>query len=271
MLLKIGSSGDDVKKLQTELGLETDGFFGPDTETAVREWQTENNLSSDGIVGDATWGRLFPEPGPAGESGTVVSFNLENLRGHIPDAVIDQVPDTAAKFNITNVLRLAHFLSQCAHESGGFKIVSENLHYSADRLKVVFPKYFPDDLSDSYNNDPVKIGSRVYANRMGNGDEASGEGYKFRGRGFIQLTGKNNYSRFASFIGEDTVTDPDLVATKYPLASAAFYFNNNNLWAICDQGDSEDVVTAVTRRVNNGTIGLPDRIARFDDIYGLLK
>jgi len=101
----------------------------------------------------------------------------------------------------------------------------------------------PDDLSESYAYGPVKIASRVYANRMGNGDDASADGYKFRGRGYIQLAGKDNYTRFTTYIGEDTVTDPDLVATKYPLSSAAFFFDSNNLWTICDQGDTEDVVT----------------------------
>ena len=106
---------------------------------------------------------------------------------------------------------------------------------------------------------------------MGNGDEASGEGYKFRGRGFIQLTGKNNYASFAKFIGEDTVANPDLVAVKYPLASAGFFFYSNNIWAFCDRGETEAVVTSVTKSVNGGTIGLPDRLRLFNDYYNLLK
>jgi len=195
----------------------------------------------------------------------------QELRGHVPDSVITQIPETATKFNITSELRLAHFLAQCSHESNGFTIVFENLNYSADGLRKIFSKYFPEPLADSYARNPYKIGSRVYANRMGNGDETSGEGYKFRGRGFIQLTGKNNYTSFAKFIGEDTIANPDLVATKYPLASAAFFFNSNNIWAICDKGDSSDVVTAVTKAVNGGTIGLPDRIKHFNEYYDLLK
>jgi putative chitinase len=272
MLLKVGSVGDEVKKLQTKLGLTPDGSYGPVTEAKVKEWQTQNNLSADGIVGDISWGIIFPETNQAASGNIPPSnFNLENLSGHVPDSVIAQIPETATKFNITNVLRLAHFLAQCGHESGGFTIANENLNYSADRLKTIIPKYFPDTLSESYAHDPVKIGSRVYANRMGNGDEASGEGYKFRGRGFIQLTGKSNYTSFAKFIGEDTVTNPDLVASKYPLASAAFFFNSNNIWTICDKGDSEAVVTDVTKAVNGGTIGLPDRLERFNEYYNLLK
>jgi putative chitinase len=105
---------------------------------------------------------------------------------------------------------------------------------------------------------------------MGNGDEASGEGYKFRGRGYIQLTGKDNYKAFSDFIGEDCVANPDLVATKYPLTSAAFFFHKNKLWDICDKGHSHDVVTAVTKRVNGGTIGLDDRIKHFEEYNNLL-
>ena len=273
MLLKIGSKGDDVKKLQEKLGTTADGSFGPGTEKLVKEWQSSNGLTPDGIVGDGTWSKMF---GSIQTNSTPVSipnseFKLEKLKGHIPDSVIAQIPDTAKKFNITNVLRLAHFLSQCGHESGGFKAVSENLNYSADGLKKVFGKYFPGDLALSYAKQPEKIASRVYANRMENGDEASKEGYKFRGRGYIQLTGKGNYKNFTKFIGEDCIENPDLVATKYPLASAAFFFDSNKLWSICDKGADDATVTAVTKRVNGGTIGLVDRIKHFKEYYKLLS
>jgi len=190
-------------------------------------------------------------------------MNLEKLKGHIPDSVIAQIPDTCAKFNITTTLRLAHFLAQCAHESGGFKAINENLNYSADGLKKIFPKYFPGTLSESYARQPEKIASLVYGGRMGNGYETTKEGFKFRGRGFIQLTGKDNYKKFGDFIKEDIVSNPDLVATKYPLASAAFFFNNNNLWTICDEGSTEDVVTRISRRVNGGDNGLDHRKSEF--------
>jgi putative chitinase len=278
MLLKVGSKGDDVKKLQEKLGVEAIGTFGPKTEAAVKAWQKANGLKDDGVVGDATWSKLFGETKP---TATVVKedvvipsggpLNIEKLKGHIPDAVLVQIPDTAAKFNITNNLRLAHFLAQCGHESGGFKAVSENLNYSADGLKKIFGKYFPGNLNESYARQPEKIASRVYASRMGNGDESSKEGFKFRGRGYIQLTGKANYTNFTKFIGEDCVSNPDLVATKYPLASAAFFFDSNKLWAICDKGADDATVTAVTKRVNGGTIGLADRIKHFKEYYNLLK
>lgn len=200
-----------------------------------------------------------------------MSLNLEKLKGVIPESVLKQIPDTAAKFNITTNLRLAHFLAQCAHESGGFKLVQENLNYSADGLKKTFPKYFSGLLAESYARKPELIASRVYGGRMGNGAEPTKEGYKFRGRGYIQLTGKENYTSFSKFINEDCVANPDLVATKYPLASAAFFFNKNNIWAVCDKGATSANVTEVTKRVNGGTHGLPDRLNYFTKYYNLIK
>ena len=280
MLLKIGSKGEDVKKLQSKLGLGADGIFGAGTAAAVKKWQSENGLGADGIVGDGTWSKMFGGQTIKEDKiiiPTVVNISsvgglkIDKLKGHIPDSVIAQIPETAAKFNITNNLRLAHFLAQCGHESGGFKAVSENVNYSASGLKGIFGKYFPGNLAESYARQPQKIASRVYGGRMGNGPESTGEGYKFRGRGYIQLTGKQNYTNFAKFIGEDTVSNPDLVATKYPLASAAFFFDSNKLWSICDKGVDNATVTAVTKRVNGGTIGLADRIKHFNEYYKLLS
>jgi putative chitinase len=229
MLLKKGSTGEDVKKLQAKLGLKPDGSFGAVTEIKVKEWQKANGLTADGVVGAVSWNKLFP-PTTTPDNG----LKLEKLKGHVPDAVVTQLPEVIAKFNISSILRLTHFLAQCAHESANFTAVSENLNYSADGLKKIFPKYFPEPLNQTYAKKPDKIASRAYANKMGNGDEASGDGYKFRGRGYIQLTGKSNYANFGKFIGEDTVAKPDLVASKYPLASAAFFFVVNKLWDICD-------------------------------------
>ena len=282
MLLKIGSKGDDVKKLQTKLGLVSDGHYGALTATSVKKWQAANGLTADGMVGPGTWNKMFgttSEPSNIIQEDKIIpqpvasvgGLKIDKLRGHIPDSVISQIPDTAAKFNITNNLRLAHFLAQCGHESGGFKAVSENVNYSAAGLKGIFGKYFPGNLAESYARNPQKIASRVYGGRMGNGPEATGDGYKFRGRGFIQLTGKNNYTQFSKFIGEDCVANPDLVATKYPLASAAFFFDSNKLWAICDKGADNATITAVTKRVNGGTIGLAARIKHFNEYYKLLS
>jgi putative chitinase len=199
-------------------------------------------------------------------------MNIQKLKGHIPDVVLSQIPDTMSKFELNTPLRLAHFLAQCGHESGGFKAIRENLNYSAKGLMGIFKKYFPTEaLANQYQRQPDKIANKVYANRMGNGQEASADGSKFKGRGFIQLTGKDNYTAFSKSIGEDCVANPDLVATKYPLASAAWFFHKNGLHKIADEGASDLVVTKVTKRVNGGTIGLPDRIKHFKEYYNLLN
>lgn len=199
-------------------------------------------------------------------------MDISKLKGHIPDAVLAQIPDTAAKFEINTPLRLAHFLAQCGHESGGFKLVQENLNYGAKGLLGIFKKYFPTEAKAlQYERKPEKIANLVYGGRMGNGPETSGDGYKYRGRGYIQLTGKDNYTAFGKAINEDVATTPDVVATKYPLLSAAWFFNKNGLHKIADKGATDAVVTEVTKRVNGGTIGLADRIKHFKEYYNLLK
>jgi len=200
-----------------------------------------------------------------------MEFKLAALKGHIPDSVVSQIPDTAAKFNITTPLRLSHFLAQCGHESGGFKALVENLNYGSKGLLGTFPKYFNVTTAAQYERKPEMIASKVYGGRMGNGPEATKDGYKFRGRGYIQLTGKDNYIAFDKFVTENIIESPDLVATKYPLMSAAWFFDKNRLWTICDKGATTEVVTAVTKRVNGGVIGLVDRIKHFNEYYSLLK
>lgn len=198
-------------------------------------------------------------------------MNVDKLKGHIPDTVIAQIPGVVEKFEINTPLRLAHFLAQCGHESGGFKAVSENLNYGAAGLQSIFKKYFTAESAKEYERKPEKIANIVYANRMGNGNQASGEGYKFRGRGFIQLTGKDNYTAFDKVVEDDILANPDLVATKYPLLSAAWFFHKNGLHKIADEGATDAVVTKVTKRVNGGTIGLPDRIKHFNEYNNLLN
>ena len=198
-------------------------------------------------------------------------MNLEKLKGKIPDSVIAEIPAVAEKFGINTPLRLAHFLAQCGHESGGFKIMRENLNYSAEGLNKIFHKYFPTlESATPYARQPEKIANKVYSNRMGNGDEASGDGYKFAGKGFIQLTGKENYTAFDKTVEDDILGNPNLVATKYPLLSAGFFWNKNGLNALADAGSTEDAVTKVTKRVNGGTIGLVDRLAHFKEFHHLL-
>ena len=282
MLLKRGDNNESVKQLQTKLGLEAIGNYGPKTEDAVKAFQLKNGLTPDGIVGNGTWNKIMGiTEAVASVAPAVVStptpianttgLKLDTLKGHIPDSVIAMIPEVAAKFQIDTPLRLAHFLAQCGHESGGFKLTKENLNYSAKGLNGIFKKYFPTlESAVPYERKPEKIANKVYGGRMGNGLEASGEGWKFHGRGFIQLTGKDNYTAFTKSIGEDCIANPDLVASKYALASAAWFFNKNGLHKMADGGATDAVVTSITKRVNGGTIGLPDRIKHFNEYYKLL-
>jgi len=261
MLFKLGSTGPAVTAIQKALGLVADGAFGIKTQSRVKEIQSSKGLTPSGEVDDSTWSIIFPESG----------IKIQKLKGVLPDSVFSQLEDTIRKFNINSTLRLAHFLAQCAHESGNFRVVTENLNYRADLLKQIFPRYFPEDTSLAYANNPEKIANRVYASRMGNGPESSGDGYRYRGRGYIQLTGKTNYTRFGQYIGEDVLSNPDLVATRWPLQSAAFFFDYNSLWTICDRGPFQPIVEAVTLKVNGGTHGLAERQSHFDRFYTLLK
>ena len=286
MLLKRGDNNESVKQLQTKLGLEAIGNYGPKTEDAVKAFQLKNGLTPDGIVGNTTWNKIMGTETSEPISAAVVveatkptatpvisagGLKLDTLKGHIPDSVIAMIPEVASKFEINTPLRLAHFLAQCGHESGGFKLTQENLNYSAKGLNGIFKKYFPTlESAVPYERKPEKIANKVYGGRMGNGLEASGEGWKFHGRGFIQLTGKDNYTAFTKSIGEDCIANPDLVASKYALASAAWFFNKNGLHKMADGGANDDTVTKITKRVNGGTIGLPDRIKHFKEYYHLL-
>ena len=196
---------------------------------------------------------------------------IESLNNKVPASVLGELPLIIKKFSISTPLRLAHFLSQCAHESGDFKIVSENLNYGAKGLLGVFPKYFNAESALLNERKPEKIANIIYANRMGNGNQASGDGYRFRGRGYIQLTGHDNYAAFDQLVDDDILNNPDLVATKYPLLSAAFFWNKVNINPIADLGSGVDTITKVTKKINGGTIGLDDRIKHFNEFYSLLN
>ena len=169
-------------------------------------------------------------------------------------------------------VRAAHFFAQTSHESGGFKAFSENLNYSAEGLQGIFGKYFPGTLEESYARNPEKIANRVYAGRMGNGTEASGDGYKFRGRGALQLTGKENYKAFSDYLKKpEIMTNPDLVATTYSFESAMFFFDKNRLWSICDQGVNDAAILSLTKKINGGTHGLADRSEKTKKYYEYVK
>jgi len=276
MLLKRGDNNENVRLLQQKLGITPAVTnFGPKTEETVRDYQRKNGLSVTGVVDKVMWDKLngsTPQSTPVVVQSTT-PLKLEKLKGHIPDVVLLQIPDTVAKFDLGTPLRLAHFLAQCGHESAGFKAVVENLNYGAKGLQSIFKKYFPTEAKAlEYERKPEKIANLVYANRMSNGDEKSGDGFKFRGRGYIQLTGRANYTAFNRFVdNDDVVTNPDLVATKYPLLSAGWFFNSNGIHRIADAGASRATVEAVTRRVNGGLIGIEDRVSHFNKYYDLLK
>lgn len=201
-------------------------------------------------------------------------MDIGKLKGQLPEGVYNEIQSAIDTFQINTPTRLAHFLGQCAHESGNFKFTSENLNYSVKGLLTTFPKYFKQPgLAEAYARNPERIASRVYADRMGNGVEGTGDGWKFRGRGYIQLTGKNNYAMFDKFVNEDIMKQPDLVAKKYPLLSAAWFFDKNKLNSISDKGLTENIITELTKRINGGTNGLEDRIkytVKFGKILGVI-
>lgn len=172
------------------------------------------------------------------------------------DAYLDPLNAAMAAHGIDSALRIAHFLAQVMHESGSLKTTVENMRYSAERLRAVFPRYFPTAAeAAAYANQPARIGSRVYGGRMGNGPEASGDGYLYRGRGLIQLTGKANYRAFSAWIGDDVVAHPELVATRYAAQSAVYFWDKNALNALADLDD----LNTITRRINGGLNGFAHR------------
>lgn len=201
-------------------------------------------------------------------------LDMERLKEHVPIHILKQIsssPDAISE--ITNKLRLAHFLAQCAHESGNFRKKTENMYYKTeDRLIATFKKRF--DLLHpvkDYIKNPKKLGNYVYGSRLGNGDEQSGDGYNYRGRGYIQLTGKENYEKFSKYIGDDQILKhPELVATKYPLDVSLFFFKDNQLWEICDKGSKDKIVKAVTAVINTGCEGLEKRQTLFKMFYKIL-
>jgi putative chitinase len=172
------------------------------------------------------------------------------------------------EYEINTPERIAAFLAQCVHESGGFSAIKENLNYKAASLQKVFPKYFPtSDLAEDYAHQPEKIANRVYANRMGNGDEASGDGYRYCGRGLIQLTGHDNYLSFADSIETPLEEMPEYLATfAGAIQSACWFWECNDLNSLADTGD----IKAMTKRINGGYIGLEDRMQHYEHIKAVL-
>jgi putative chitinase len=203
-----------------------------------------------------------------------MSFTFEFKKEHLHEIIgnnpyVDNwyhaLCEILPEYEINTPERVAAFVAQCAHESGGFKFLKENLNYKAASLRKVFPKYFPDDaIANQYANHPNKqeaIASRIYAHRMGNGDEESGDGFKYLGRGLIQLTGKNNYTIFAASIDTPLEDIPEYLQTfEGAVQSACWFWEQNNLNQWADKGD----ILTLTKRINGGTIGLEDRIKHYN-------
>jgi len=195
---------------------------------------------------------------------TFTREQLSSVIGNNPDldGWYEALSSVMPKYEIDSTQRVAAFIAQCTHESGGFKRLKENLNYKAESLVKVFPKYFPSlDLAKQYAHDQEKIANRVYGGRMGNGDESSSDGYRYRGRGLIQLTGKNNYTKFAESIGMEVEMVPALLESfEGAVESACWFWKTNNLNQYADAGD----ILTMTKRINGGTIGLEDRIKHYN-------
>lgn len=202
-----------------------------------------------------------------------MSITLEQLKELIPtnkqiEQWIDPLNTVLDRYEINTPQRCAAFLAQCIHESAGFTALSENLNYRWESLRRVFPKYFPtDELARQYERQPEKIANRVYGGRMGNGDESTGDGFRYRGRGLIQLTGKSNYQAFATSIEKTLEETVAYAATPAgALESACWFWRKNGLNALADAGD----IVAMTRRINGGTIGLDDRKKHYEHALKVL-
>ena len=199
---------------------------------------------------------------------------LQKTCGVTPDGAFG--PNTAraiAEHYGLNANRGAHLLGQAAHESGNFMVSEENLNYRAETMCRVWPSRFKSEVdAEPYARNPEKLANKVYADRMGNGSEASGDGYKNRGRGFIQLTGATNIKQFAEHIGRDSlVDDPSPIADELAMDSAIFFFEKNGLFGLADKGVNDSIIKSITKRVNGGYHGLDDRIEKTKKIYGWLN
>ena len=206
-----------------------------------------------------------------------MSFTFDFQKSHLQEMIgknqyldywYNAICEILPEYEINTPHRVAAFIAQCAHESGGFKFLKENLNYKAPSLRRVFGKYFPDDaIAARYANKPQMIANRVYASRMGNGPEESGDGWKYCGRGLIQLTGKNNYTFFAASLDMDVEDVPEYLETfEGAVQSACFFWEQNNLNQWADKGD----ILTLTKRINGGTIGLDDRIKHYNHALHVL-
>jgi putative chitinase len=188
---------------------------------------------------------------------------------HINPELVDVFNETFDRWGIKTVRQQAGFIGQCGHESGNFRVLEENLNYAAERLMKIWPKRFPTlEVAQPYHRNPRKIANKVYANRMGNRDEASDDGWRFRGSGWVQLTGHDNFYHFGKALGVDVVLKPDLVRTpQYAALSAGWFWSTHKCNEIAESGDW----TKLTRAINGGTIGLEDRVKHIREAINVLS
>ena len=277
MLLKVGSNGDDVKKLQEKLGLTTDGAFGPGTESAVKAWQSKNGLNADGVVGDGTWGKLFGAETSVTTSATG-KLELGKLSGHIPSAILSLIPTAFEKYEVNTVLRAAHFLGQIAHESGDFTIKTESLYYTTPQVIVnTWPSRFnlngAEGKKDAnkYIKNQELLAESLYEGRMGN--VKPGDGFRFRGAGFLQLTGREAFEGYAKYLGKTVEETADLIRGEnfYSLDAALWeYTIQMKLNPVADQGLTDEIIKKITRIINGGYTGLPERTKKVKAYYAIL-
>lgn len=202
------------------------------------------------------------------ESTLTLQDKIDKIRDLLTESVYSEIRAILEEYNLTTDLRISHFVSQLMHESGSFKFNFENLNYNNNSLLKTFPKYFNADTARQYAKKPEQIASRVYGNRMGNNDEQSKEGWEYKGRGYIQLTGKNNYNDFSKYTSFDFLQFPDKITTaKYSLSSAAWFFIRNKIQLLADKGNDLDTIKEVTKRINGGYNGLDDRVSKFNLVY----
>lgn len=205
-------------------------------------------------------------------------MDITKLKGQVPDLIYNQLPRVVNTYQINTVKRMAHFLAQCGHESGGFRVLEESLNYSdPNRIWDIFKRFDKDkdrrpdpeeiEFCKTFVRKPEKLANYVYSNRMGNRDEASGDGWRFRGRGCIQLTGRDNYTRYDKVCPENVLSNPDLLKGSLALDSAGWFWFSNGLNSLADTG----TVAQITRRVNGGTHGLADREKRYNALISILS
>lgn len=275
MSIKIGDTGDNVKRLQARLDITEDGVFGEGTEAAVKAYQRVNNLVPDGIVGNYIWTKLFSD----NTTMYATKYNVYTVKSvldnffsiTIPLAIRNKLPEVCIKYEINTPLRLAHFLAQCDVGSATFTKLEENLNYSGVRLYQVFKTHFKNQTeANSFAKQPQRIANRVYSNRNGNGSEESGDGWLYRGRGLIATTGKYNYGRLMKALDVDFISRPELVATDYCVEAAAYFFKSKFILRVCDIGADIETVKKVTKLVNGGYEGLDVRLSDFNKYYNTL-